>query len=84
MKVMHSKIFVTTLLATNGKIFDKEKLLESNLLDDAEKKSVRLILGGYGISYQSNINYDDVPEADYIKWFTPIMVDKPMEDYIQD
>lgn len=74
MKIRHTKMYKTSIIADSGKIFDKDKLLSSDILNDDEKKTLRVVFDGFAIEWLSSFDISDMSEEDIRDIFKDVMV----------
>ena len=75
MKVIQKKIYTTTIIADKGKKFDIGLIEKANIIDDDELKTLKMMSGGHAIRWYSTINYEEIPDSQYIEWFNATQID---------
>lgn len=76
MRAIHSVQYFTTLISSNGKIFDYNKIMESNCLTDTEKRSMILLNNATVIKYKTTRADNELTNEDYLKLFGDCMIDE--------
>ncbi len=76
MKIKHTKMYKTSIIADKGMIFDKGLILTSNIIDDIEKRTLRIIFNGYAIEWMSTFDISDISDSDLCTMFKDTMLHK--------